>query len=411
MPWRKYPKKDGVHGPIYHIQKGVQVRRDIKGNWTLLVNNNGFRTNRTIGKDRDALVKAVKAAEKIAETLSKSPVKKAESLKKETHGFKEYSKDWLLNNSGRWHVNTYKRYEEVLRLHILPDPDIRNKTLEDLGRQDIKKLLLRLFKKRSSSSVAMAHSAIHGIFEEAIDDNIVPANPAKGLLKKILPPKNRRNEKEADPLSVEERDLFIESAEGKLTLREALILKVMVHTGFRLGEALAMRYRHLDFNKMTYQVCETFKQYRFSKTKTGKKRLVDLPAFLVNDLKSYTLYLRQENLKNGIRDEVDLLFEDPKEGGGWPFSQRKVQEFMKKACRGAGLRFRNPHDLRHTYATILLMAHQSPAYVQKQLGHSSISITVDNYGHWISGEGRQNLEKALQSPVRNRGEKMYILYT
>jgi integrase len=51
---------------------------------------------------------------------------------------------------------------------------------------------------------------------------------------------------------------------------------------------------------------------------------------------------------------------------------------------------RNPHDLRHSYATMLLMDHYSPAYVQKQLGHSSISITVDIYGHWIPGEGRKD---------------------
>jgi integrase len=410
MPWRKYSKKEGVHGPIYHIQKGLQVKRDIKGNWVLLVNNNGLRTNRTIGNDREALVKTIKAAEKIAERLTKNPVKKAEVVKQRKHGFKEYSKDWLNNNSGRWHVNTYARYEEVLRLHILPDPDIRNKTLKELNRQDIKKFLLRLFKKRSSSSVEMAYSAIHGTYEDAIDDSIVHANPAKGLLRKVLPPKNRRKVKEADSFSMEERDLFIESAEERLKLPEALILKVLVHAGFRLGEALAMRYQHLDFNKMTYQVCETYKRYRFSKTKTGKKRLVDLPEFLVSELKNYILYLRKENLKNGIKYEVDLLFRDPKEGGGWPFSQRKVQGFMKKACRGAGLRFRNPHDLRHTYATILLMAHQSPAYVQKQLGHSSISITVDTYGHWISGEGRQGLEKALLGSERNRGEKLHILH-
>jgi integrase len=407
MPWRKYPKKEGKHGLVYHIQKGVQVRRNIKGNWMLFVNNNGLRTNRTIGHDREALVKAIKAAEKIAETLAKNPVKKADGLKRKTHNFNEYSKDWLLNNSCRWHVNTHTRYEEVLRLHILPDPDIRNKALEELSRQDIKKFLLRLFKKRSSSSVEMAYSTIHGIFEEAIDENIVQANPAKGLLKKVLPPQRKRNVKEADPLTMEERDLFMESAEQKLTLSEALILKVMVYAGFRLGETLAMRFRHLDFNKMTYQVCETYKQHRFSKTKTGKKRLVDLPEFLLSELKSYILYLKKENLANGIKDEVDLLFEDPKEGGGWPFSQRKVQVFMKKACKGAGLRFRNPHDLRHTYATILLMAHQSPDYVQKQLGHSSISITVDTYGHWVSGEGRQGLEKALLGSVRNRNEKQH----
>ncbi len=342
MPWRKYPKKEGEHGPIYQIAKGVQVKRYINGSWILFINKNGFRTNRTIGKDKEALKKEIKAAEKISETLTKNPVKKAEIVKKKTHDFKEYSKDWLLNNSGRWHVNTYSRYEEVLRLHILPDPDIRNKTLEELSRQDIKKFLLRLFKKRSSSSVAMAHSAIHGIFEEAIDDNIVLANPTKGLLRKILPPKNKRNVKDADPFSMEERDLFIKSAEQKLTFSEALILKVMVHAGFRLGETLAMRFRHLDFNKMTYQVRETYKQYRFSKTKTGKKRLVDLPEFLVSELKSYILYLRQKNLKNGIKDEVDLLFRDPKEGGGWPFSQRKVQAFMKKVCKGGWIKVQKP---------------------------------------------------------------------
>jgi integrase len=41
------------------------------------------------------------------------------------------------------------------------------------------------------------------------------------------------------------------------------------------------------------------------------------------------------------------------------------------------------------------MAGMSPAYVQKQLGHSSIAITVDIYGHWVTGEGRKGLEAAL----------------
>jgi integrase len=64
-------------------------------------------------------------------------------------------------------------------------------------------------------------------------------------------------------------------------------------------------------------------------------------------------------------------------------------------CKAAGFKIRNPHDLRHTYATILLMAGMSPAYVQRQLGHGSISITVDIYGHWVPGEGRTGLEAAL----------------
>lgn len=72
--------------------------------------------------------------------------------------------------------------------------------------------------------------------------------------------------------------------------------------------------------------------------------------------------------------------------------------------------WRSPHDLRHTYASILLMAHISPAYVQKQLGHSSINITVDRYGHWIQGEGHHGLDEALSPVVRNLGEKRILLH-
>jgi integrase len=83
-------------------------------------------------------------------------------------------------------------------------------------------------------------------------------------------------------------------------------------------------------------------------------------------------------------------------------TQRMIQRAMQRACKPARLRVRNPHDLRHTYATMLLMDHYSPAYVQKQLGHSSISITVDIYGHWIPGEVRRILLRPCvgQKPTR-----------
>jgi integrase len=122
--------------------------------------------------------------------------------------------------------------------------------------------------------------------------------------------------------------------------------------------------------------------------------LVYLPEFLVDELRDYILHLRKESLKAGQGGSVNLLFLDPAENG-YPYSQRKIQGLVKKVCSSAGLRRRHPHDLRHTYATILLISHKSPAYVQKQLGHHSIQITVDIYGHWFSGEGRENLDEAF----------------
>lgn len=145
-------------------------------------------------------------------------------------------------------------------------------------------------------------------------------------------------------------------------------------------------------------VAQSYKRYEYGRPKAGKSRLVDLPAFLVEDLVDYCRQVKKQSLHAGTGNRIDYLFIDSKEHGRWPYSQRKVQTLVKRVCRAAGLRVRNPHDLRYTYATLLLMAHQSPGYVQKQLGHSSISITMDVYCHWIPGEGRGGLEEALGGP-------------
>jgi len=74
MPWRKYTPKAGKYGPIYHIAKGIQIRRDARGKWTLFIEKEGRRANRTIGEGRVALRKAITAAEHIAKRLDSKNV-------------------------------------------------------------------------------------------------------------------------------------------------------------------------------------------------------------------------------------------------------------------------------------------------------------------------------------------------
>jgi integrase len=90
-------------------------------------------------------------------------------------------------------------------------------------------------------------------------------------------------------------------------------------------------------------------------------------------------------------------------------TQRMVQGAMRRACMAARLRTRSPHDLRHTYATLLLMDHYSPAYVQKQLGYHSFSMTVDIYGHWVPGEGKKDLTQTLRGPKTRPGRTLSVV--
>lgn len=401
MPWRKYPYKEGKYGRIYQVARGIQVRCDQRGMWVVFLGHGERRKNKTIGPGREGLVKAIKAAEAISAKLKSALAEgKTVEAKSNSPKFGTSANAWLSGNEGKWDENTLERYEGILRIHLLPDPNIKGKRLDEITRSDVKKAMRALLKKRSAATVELAYTVFNGVFEEAVDEEILSANPAQRLLKAVLPPKAQRGVFEADPMTTEERDLFLEHAEKICTWSELLVFKVMAFAGFRLGEALAMRERNLDTRSMTYMVCEGYKIKRFNKPKKGKKRKVDLPVFLVEELQAYIRSLRKQSLQEGKGGEVDLLFIDPQENGPWPFSQRRIQGMMKRICRAAGLRLRNPHDLRHTYATIMLMAHQSPAYVQRQLGHSSISMTVDVYGHWISGQGREGLEDALLGGVR-----------
>jgi integrase len=68
------------------------------------------------------------------------------------------------------------------------------------------------------------------------------------------------------------------------------------------------------------------------------------------------------------------------------------RHFLKRLEQG-GIRRIRFHDLRHTFATLLIMQGESLAYVKDQLGHSSINLTVDTYTHWIPGSNRDAVNK------------------
>ena len=123
----------------------------------------------------------------------------------------------------------------------------------------------------------------------------------------------------------------------------------MAHAGLRLGEALVMRREYFDAGRKTFTVCQSYKRHTFKKPKGGKTRVVDLPDYLVEEMDDYIRYLKKDGFKTGRGGEVDLLFEGPEElVEPYPLSQRKVQRLVHWVC-AAGLRVRNPHDLRHTY--------------------------------------------------------------
>lgn len=375
-----YRMTEGTYGPIYHICEGIRVMINEKGRWEVVLKTKDKRKRTACGKGEEGFKKALKAAELLAAKLGLLETPSADRL------FGDVAQEWLKFNRHRWSPSTLERYTGIVRDFV--NPVLGKYPLHQVSRNKIRDLLSQVGKIRSHKTVELVHAVVSGIFSEAIDLGYTAANPAQGLLRKVLPPKAKRRQSMPDPFSRKDLETLLATAQPLLQEPVYLVLETMAYSGMRLGEALAMHWDHLDITNCQYMVSETVRNGRFGIPKTGK-RLIDLPDFLVKKLDRHLLKLRKQALADGT--EVGYLFPG--------ISQRTVQVAMKRACMAAKLRFRSPHDLRHTYATLLLMDHYSPVYVQKQLGHHSITMTVDIYGHWIPGEGKKDLEGTLRKPA------------
>jgi integrase len=123
---------------------------------------------------------------------------------------------------------------------------------------------------------------------------------------------------------------------------------------------------------------------QFTTPKSKKSRRVDLSK----QLRHVLLQLRNERLvktfnerKSSIAD--DLVFPSPE--GSVLDPDNLIKRYFLPCIEHAGLRRFRFHDLRHSFGSLLIQDGASLAYVKEQMGHSSIQVTVDTYGHLIRG--------------------------
>jgi integrase len=129
---------------------------------------------------------------------------------------------------------------------------------------------------------------------------------------------------------------------------------------------------------------------RINAPKGNRERRVDVSQQLAKTLMAYRDRLQVEALTRGA-EPAPWIF--PAANGEPVIKQGFSARVWKPVLRAAGVRYRNPHVLRHTYASLLLAQGESLAYVKEQLGHASIRLTVDLYGHLVPGGNRAAVDK------------------
>ena len=204
-------------------------------------------------------------------------------------------------------------------------------------------------------------------------------------------------------------------------------------TGIRQGELVSLKGIDVDFQGRFIQVQRNLSRGKISLPKNGKTRKVDMSKQLAEVISDMLAKRRAEALRREMEkpaedrrdaatvvNEVmeDWLFQTPKiiatseaakrrrpqlkPRGGTQIDPSNLRKLFNRLLTDAKMRRVRFHDLRHTFASLLLSNGESPTYVKEQMGHSSIQVTVDIYGHLIPGGNRQAVDRLDDAPATKK---------
>src|SRR3981081_4465142 len=228
------------------------------------------------------------------------------------------------------------------------------------------------------------------ILSHALEDGVIEHNPAErlGRFTKTVKPTHQ-----AQAMTRDEAESFLRSATELCPDYHPLFLMAF-RAGLRKGELLAVRWGDIQFgvadddpNRYIF-VQRNFVQGKFTTPKSKKSRRVDLSR----ELRWTLLELRDKRMLEAIMEGRPSIADDVafRSKAGTVVDPNNLIHYQFLPClEHAGLRRFRFHDLRHTFGSLLIQDGASLAYVKDQMGHSSIQITVDTYGHLIPGANIQ----------------------
>jgi integrase len=270
----------------------------------------------------------------------------------------------------------FARYESDVRLHLIPA--VGAIRLAKLSPQHLQRLYAQeLDAGFAPASVAHMHAVIHAALETAVRHNVIARNVAD------LVKAPRTEASEMRILTKEQVERLLKAAS---TDRLYALYLLAVRTGMRQGELMALRWSDVHLDDHHLQVHHTLHfarggEWMLTPPKTKKsRRRIDLAPSVVEALRVHRRQQIADQLAGGPGWNADGFVFCKPTGQPWRGTHLYARHFVPLLKR-AGLPLIRFHDLRHTAASLLLLAHVDIKVVSELLGHSSVAVTRDRYTH------------------------------
>jgi integrase len=365
---------------------GVRIRQK-DGKWYVFINHQGRRKAKCVGDKRAA--EEVKRQLEAKLTLRDFKLDEPPPLPT----FVAYMECWLENYALiHCRETTAANYRGLLQHHVLPL--VGKKRFDRVTREDIKAIIAAMIRKGlSKSTIANTIAPVREMFNHAIDDGVLVTNPASRLGRFLRPTKDRRTD--VNPLTGEEVCRLLDAAQKHAPLYYPILL-CAVRMGMRMGELLGLQWGDIDFRGRFIEVRRAIVRGEVVPTKSGKIRRVDMSQHLTDTLRILGVQRKEETLRRGWGTVPEWVFVN--EAGRILDPNNLRKRIFHRCLEKAGIRRVRFHDLRHTFASLLIALNESPKKIQTLLGHHSIQVTMDIYGH-LYAEGSRKVVDALDDPA------------
>jgi integrase len=284
----------------------------------------------------------------------------------------------------RVRTRTFRDYEALLRLNIRPV--LGSKLIGTITQIDIQSLYAQMFERGlSARTIEYTNPVLRSAFRQAVRWKMLADDPCTGV---DLP---RVKRKEMEAVSVEECRRFPEVAEKSEWYP---LLALALTTGMR-PRVFCVEVVRYHWQRGTASICRTIQvtgsEWAFDDTKRKRsRRIVKLQNFVLTALAELRA-ARKKGRELLLGARADLYLRD------WsPAEAKSVKREFRKLLSIAGIRSVRLYDLRHTAATLAIAVGVSVKVISDQLGHASISFTVERYCHVLPSIQDQAAAKVEQ---------------
>ncbi len=320
--------------------------------------------------------------------------------------FHDLFKVWLFEvNKISVKDSTFEREEGIYRNYIVKCPFI-SLALNQIKPIAVQRYYSELGKTKTRTQILHVNKLLRKFFNYAVREEYITRNPCHRI---VMPEGISRDnsstfEIESSKIDPFDKEEIYVIKEKSATSQLGLLFLLALGTGLRQGELLGLTLKDTDIMNKEVIVNKTLKVVKIfdndrgtyktllgsPKTKSSVRK-VPIPTALVSKLEQH-IAEQKEKFFNLNKEFVEdsLIFTS---STGKPLNGRNISKSWMRFLKKSGIRYRNFHNLRHTYATQLFEADVPLKTVQVLLGHSSIDQTANTYTHVMPKKKISDVDK------------------